>query len=434
MTYYTINTNYNLRKKAHDFCLYNKSNLINYTLSYKLYFLLSLFYKKSCSLETLKEGFIERGIDLTDFEEILKRKEFSDLLVPCEPFIQKAVYHEAEELPKYTDKAPERVDFFITKHCNLACKHCFEGSSPLFPTRRMSLFEIQKLASQLEAANIKTLKITGGEPYSHPDIDLLLSELSRQHFEIMILTNALLLSAERIMFIKKNHIQLGISLDGVTEDTHDFIRGKGCFKKLVEVLNMLHAQQINFDITCTVNKRNFRQLDEIVEYVLRRIDARTLLFNRLRPLGRSNEHSDMVLSEQEYRDFYKIYLHYKELYGERILLSDDSVLTEIPSLDRDVHCLAGNSLLAIDENFDVYPCIYGIGFSEYRMGNLLKQDLDEIWSVSDWNIFRGSLKVEDLTDCSKCKMMEYCTIKNCRLKPVYEGRSFRSSVSYCGRV
>ena len=108
----------------------------------------------------------------------------------------------------------------------------------------------------------KTLKITGGEPFSHPDIDNFLFKAIQCHFETIILTNALLLNKQRIDMIKKGHIQLGISLDGMTSDTHDFIRGKGAFDKLIRILKILSLEDIKFSITCTINKKNLCQIDE----------------------------------------------------------------------------------------------------------------------------------------------------------------------------
>lgn len=90
-------------------------------------------------------------------------------------------------------------------------------------------------------------------------------------------------------------------------------------------------------------------------------------------------------------------------------------------------------LLPLMRIFNVYPCIYGIDNPEYKMGNLIDQNLDVIWKSSKWNIFRGNLTLEDLTDCRNCKLHAVCVMKNCRLKPVYEGRSFTSSISYCNK-
>ena len=125
----TINTNYNLQKKHGRFYLYNKITSISYELSYKLYFILSLFYKQAYSLDKLQDEFDKHGIGLSDFRQFLRMEDFLDLLVPASTLLKISDYKVSENLPQCTSAVPERVDFFITKHCNLSCKHCFEGLS-----------------------------------------------------------------------------------------------------------------------------------------------------------------------------------------------------------------------------------------------------------------------------------------------------------------
>ena len=444
---YTLNNNYVLRQELNDcYRLYNKKTLRSYTISYKLFFILEQFRKQSYSLEHLIEEFNVRNIDLSDFYHFIEKDEFFDLLVMANnfkgPFVK---YKISKDLSSYTAYSPERVDFLITKHCNLACKHCFEGSSPSFEVKRISSSDTDRILSQFEAANIQTLKITGGEPLVRKNIESLIYKLKCINgieeiyittngvlLHTIILTNALLLNKQRIDMIKKGHIQLGISLDGMTSDTHDFIRGKGAFDKLIRILKILSLEDIKFSITCTINKKNLCQIDEIIDYSLNELGAQTLFLNRLRPMGRMNQNTNIVLSEQENDNVYKLYLNQKGKYNKRIILADDSALKS-NSHDNKIVCAAGNSLIAIDENFNVYPCIYGIDNPEYKMGNLIDQNLDVIWKSSKWNIFRGNLTLEDLTDCRNCKLHAVCVMKNCRLKPVYEGRSFTSSISYCNK-
>lgn len=178
---------------------------------------------------------------------------------------------------------------------------------------------------------------------------------------------------------------MGISLDGMTSDTHDFIRGKGACDKLIRILKILSLEDIKFSITCTINKKNLCQIDEIIDYSLNELGAQTLFLNRLRPMGRMNQNTNIVLSEQENDNVYKLYLNQKGKYNKRIILADDSALKS-NSHDNKIVCAAGNSLIAIDENFNVYPCIYGIDNPEYKMGNLIDQNLDVIWKSSKWNI------------------------------------------------
>lgn len=429
-----LNLNYVLRKDGHNtFYLYNKVCLTTYYITYKLYVFLSLFRKSAIDLNEVLCSFEKEGFETNDIMEFLQKTEFNDVLVPVKKEILLFEdYLKPKGLSSITAPSPQRVDFFITKHCNLACKHCFEGASPKFSIRQLSRNEIMHFLAQLNGADIKTLKITGGEPFTHPAIDDIIELLPRCNFETMILTNALLLTDERIIALKKAHVQLGISLDGISADTYDYIRGHGCFKRLTSVLKKLSQNNIKFSLTCTVNAVNIKELDKLIEYVLDNLHAESLFLNRLRPIGRGNEIQSLALSEEENSYVVSLYLKMKEQYGMRIILSDDAFIDEnISQKDNSVSCAAGNTIIAVDENFDVYPCIYAVGHKEYIMGNLQTSNVGDVWGKKKWDIFRGKLKVEQLKDCVDCALNDVCKIKNCRLKPVFEGRSFLSSVSYC---
>ena len=130
------------------------------------------------------------------------------------------------------------------------------------------------------------------------------------------------------------------------------------------------------------------------------------------------------------------------LYGNgKITLSDDALLSEEYTIKNDAPisndtplvCAAGNNSISIDENLDVYPCVYGNGFSEFNMGNLKTESLSDIWLSDKWSIFRGKTTLGEIEGCKDCKNNKICGMKNCRLKPIYNGQSFYTHVSYCNK-
>ena len=429
---HTLSPKYVLRKERKDVhVLYNRATLLKSVISPKLYLLLSLFRNDVVSISELKDSCSKNGIDFSDFSLFISNPKYSDVLIEVQED-----YHPIDisvpqiDTPSSVQPSPARIDFFITKHCNLACKHCFEGSSPQFKNRYFSEIEIKQIIRQLEATNIQTLKITGGEPFSHPNIDTLLCLLKDCHFETIILTNALLLTPERISLIKKGDFQLGISLDGISPYTHDYIRGKGAFKRLDEILIKLKQSDITFCVTCTVNHRNYNELPEIATKAIEYYGAKSLFLNRLRPMGRSTSNNELILSEEENEQVQHLCKELEQKYPNKILLGDDSII-ECNNIGDVIECSAGNSLFAIDENFDVFPCIYGIGNPDFLIGNLITDGITNIWQSSKWHRFRRGTKLEDLVECNNCIFNKKCSTKNCRLKPVYEGLSFYDAVSYC---
>lgn len=85
----------------------------------------------------------------------------------------------------------------------------------------------------------------------------------------------------------------------------------------------------------------------------------------------------------------------------------------------------------MDEFLDVYPCIYGQGNKSYTIGNLSKESLIDIWQSNKWMPFRGDTTLSQIKGCNTCPQRDTCGIKNCRLKPIYNGLGFYDHVSYC---
>lgn len=430
----TINQNYVLRKGLNDqYSLYNKSIQKRYELSYKLFYILNLFRHSSLSLGYVKEKFENIGIDMDDFWVFLRNPEFIDLLVLTkESFCIPDFYKDKKNLSPLTEISPGRIDFVITKHCNLACKHCFEGASPKFGIREYGIDVFSRIFSEFDRINLKTLKITGGEPFTVPNFDQILLELSKRHFETIVLTNGMLIKDRDIEILRLGDIHLGISLDGLDSETHDFIRGKGAFDVISRQLLRLRDAGVKFGITCSINKRNFYQIRDMISFTLDFLRAEVLFLNCLRPVGRAGDNKNLFLSEDESQEVYRVYNEAHKKYGRRLELSDDLSLVEKEKSDI-IACSAGNSILAMDENLDIYPCFYAFDHEEYVIGNLLHESIDDIWRSSKLDRFRGMTRLDDLDDCPKCQFKKQCALKNCRLKPVFEGKKFTSSVSYCKR-
>lgn len=431
---YTLNNIYVLRvDNDGSYYLYKKVDFKTHYISAKLYYILKYFLNQSVSFEFLNSEAKHYGIDLKDFYAFLENWNSDKLLIPVQSIHSYKEYNIPKgTLPTDVLESPKEIDFLITKHCNLSCKHCFEGAAPKIPVQDFSEAQINRFVEQLKSANIKTLKITGGEPFSHPNILQLLSLLVDANFETIILTNALLIDNSCIELLRKGHMQLGISMDGMTASSHDYIRGKGCFCKLKEKLQLISESKIPFTITCTINSKNIYEIENLIDFTLGTLAARSLFLGRLRPLGRASINHSLILSESQNEYVKNVYSKKKKIYGNKLFWADDSV-EQVPDFTNVIRCSAGHSLLAIDDKFDVYPCVFGIGFGDFKISNLMRENLDKIWSSEKWQNFRGGTTLDQLSDCKDCKFKNACLMKNCRLRPVYEGNTFFDSVSYCNK-
>lgn len=76
-------------------------------------------------------------------------------------------------------------------------------------------------------------------------------------------------------------------------------------------------------------------------------------------MGRATEHTDIALTAEDALLIEDIYHKAAETYGESLEWADATRDDQIEIIGDDITCIAGNSLIAIDEHFDVYPCLYG---------------------------------------------------------------------------
>jgi radical SAM protein with 4Fe4S-binding SPASM domain len=439
----SLSINYLLRKQLNGkYILYNKKENLLYEISQKLFNFLYLYKYRNIDLSSMFWYLSNQGIEVKDIKCFCQKEKFRDLFTETDGTIkiQNNIYNNHRIISPYTEYTPERIDFLITKHCNLKCKHCFEDSSPTIETKRISLDALYNTFQQMDDLNIKTLKITGGEPLSYPNIYEILKKVSRMRFECIILTNGLLLTQELIDIISKGNIKLGISLDGSNELSHEYLRGKGTYKILINKLNCLKQAGIQFSITTSVNKINYTEIEDIAKYVIEDLGAQRLFINQLKPLGRAKNNRNIFLSDSEYKMVISQTNSLINIYGtEKITISDDVLMEYDYSKDKNITkdledpivCAAGNSSFSIDNQLYVYPCIYGNDLPIYEIGDLKKQSIIDIWLSSRWDPFRGKTQLKDILGCRECSYSNVCSIKNCRMKPVYNGQSFYSHIMYC---
>ncbi len=440
----SLSTNFILRKNVDGSnILYDKSSNMLYSISDKLFIFLNIFKDNIIDLNTLLSNFEANDISIDDIRAFLSRQDMHNLLVPLSEFkeekVQQAsnIYHSLSQITTFTEYTPERVDFLITKKCNLKCRHCFENASPQRSIEHLDLNTLAHVFHQMDILNVKTFKITGGEPFCHPQMQSVLELIARFRFETIILTNGMLLTNKAIELIKSSHIKLGISLDGITSTAHDFLRGKGSFKILYNKLRYIGRLGIDLTLTFTANRVNESELEQLAWIGFNEIGVRCIFINRLRPIGRANYNTEMFIPDEEYTLLQERVNNLASKYGKnKILLSDDSLPIKASGHeqftgDSPLVCAAGNTLLCVDEFLDVYPCIYGQGNKNYVIGNLSTESLLDIWQSEKWMPFRGNTTLSQIMGCSTCLKRHVCGIKNCRLKPIYNGLGFYDHAAYC---
>lgn len=167
---------------------------------------------------------------------------------------------------------PLRVHWDLTDICNSKCKHCDRWKHKKNP-QELTTDEGLKLIRDLKDTGVRAISFAGAEPLLRKDIFDLIEYAVKLGFSTSMNTNALLLNKERIEKLANIGLEtIILSIDGNTEEIHDFIRGvKGSLKKNLDVVKIIMEvrkrlkKNITVQGTIVANSKNVRNLYETVK-------------------------------------------------------------------------------------------------------------------------------------------------------------------------
>lgn len=141
--------------------------------------------------------------------------------------------------------------------CNIACKHCFITCGPKNDSHPvMTTQSVLDTLADARRLGVRDYYFTGGEPFLHPDI-LLLIERTLQQGPLSILTNGILIDEQmaarlgEIFRESEYSLDLRVSLDGLTVEENDPIRGRGTYHKILTGARNLMNAGVNPVFTVT---------------------------------------------------------------------------------------------------------------------------------------------------------------------------------------
>ena len=160
------------------------------------------------------------------------------------------------------EQKPRTLILLLNKRCNLKCDFC-----DLWHFTDMMPFEnAATIVARAPAAGVKTLVITGGEPFVHPRIFELIEMAKNLGLGVNITTNGTLLRGDVERLRASGVDSLSISIDGL-QATHDKLRGvDGTYRELTAAIDVLQAEtDIHLNVYFVVTKENVRELIAVYE-------------------------------------------------------------------------------------------------------------------------------------------------------------------------
>jgi len=314
----------------------------------------------------------------------------------------------SEEMSKHRFGIDVRTIYFNpTDRCNASCPYCYIPERKRKYGKSMTYEEISGYLNMLGEYGVDWIIFHGAEPLIVKD--LIFDAIDDfPEFNFGLQTNGFLLNEEDVEFIKNREVNIGVSFDSPKKDVEDFLRGRGHYDKVVEIIEMMKGYP-KFNVITTITKYNFEDLPEMIDFLVGKVPV--VLMNIVRGTSEVGRNLRINASESLIKAVERAIEHTKN--GRRIVVGDfaNYILGILaPSarvLQCDVSpCGAAKKFVALATD-GFYPCSEFVGLEEFRRKvtgyteDILSNILDTYKSV------RGRI-VENIEECRTCPFRNIC--------------------------
>ncbi len=206
-------------------------------------------------------------------------------------------------------KRPLRsIDFAPTYACNMNCEHCFAGPMRDDKKERLTPADYGKIADEAKRLGAIHFAFQGGEPLLLDDLEEMIRAIGPADSFVSITTNALLLTEERLLRLKKAGLDMiTVSLDSGRPEEHDaFRKTPGAFEKALAAVKTARKLGLIVTVNTVVTRENLAGggFAEIVNLCARFQVKLNILFPAI--AGKWRGRKDLILTEREKEEVRKI--------------------------------------------------------------------------------------------------------------------------------
>ena len=330
--------------------------------------------------------------------------------------------------------APFQVVWNLSRACNMKCAHCYENAGKR-DNDELDPKEIIKGIEILNQAGVTSVAFSGGEPSVHPHILNFIRHTRDVGMFPAMATNGYTISKKKVCnkFVDAGLKFIQISVDGVDPYTHDSFRGvTGAWEKAINAVENCVNADIFVEVATTVTEHNYNEIPDLIDFA-RDLGANWFMIYNFIPTGNGADIVNMDLSPQKRSNLLK--KAYKEnskgemqilstapqyaMVAESLISQESSVIpthfynpeysnsTVKQIADFVGGCGAGRFYMSIEPNGDMYPCVFFPHEYELKLGNLLKDNFQDVWTN---NKLLKTLRNKEILEghCGECESKEKC--------------------------
>lgn len=295
---------------------------------------------------------------------------------------------------------PLGVHLDVTWRCNERCVHCYLDHDDL---GEMSYDEIEDLMTQMAAAGVFFLTISGGEPMLRSDIFPILRRARELTFNVKLKTNAILIKEKEAALIRELGIEtVQVSIYSHRPEVHDAItKVKGSLERSLAAIRFMVSRGLKVTMANVVMKQTRFDYPG-VQKLAAEVGAMFTIDPTITPhINGDRSLLALNVSREDLRDI----MNDKTIAGA----TEDQFVAVTPGADEDhmdnIPCSAGHSACYVSPYGDVYPCVQ----FPLPSGNVRQQKFIDIWKYSPQLEEVRSIRTRDLPVCSTCSHSSGCS-------------------------
>ncbi len=324
------------------------------------------------------------------------------------------------------EKKLHRLNYIFwecTLRCNLSCIHCGSDCKRDANIQDMpadDFFRALEQALPIIEPEKTMIALTGGEPLMRKDLEEIGRRLYSNRFPWGIVSNGLLLNRSRFESLLNAGLRsITISLDGLKE-SHTWMRGHtASFDNALNAVKMLPlAPNLKYDVATCVNNKNFHELEEIKNLLVKMGITNWRLFTVF-PIGRAAGIDDLQLSNEQ---FIGLMDFIKKTRSEGIIRTNygcEGFLGKYEGEVRDnfYFCRAGINIASVLADGSISACP-SVRYN-FNQGNIYKDNFADVWE-NRFNVFRDRSWTKKGI-CADCSSYKYCEGNGMHLHEGTEG-------------
>ena len=283
------------------------------------------------------------------------------------------------------------ISIEILQRCPNRCIYCSSHSNPQ-ATHIISFEIIKNIIDDAKSLGCKTVCLSGGEPFLHPQILDIISYIAKQQFTCYVYTSGIYMKDEVYSSLPNEYIEairgmvdkVIFNVEADSSTLYDKIMGTdvGGFDMMKKSINDCVSSGLVVETHVVPMQVNFKHLKSIFEMCYQ-LGVSKVSILRLVLQGRALENLSLVkFTGEDSREVTKQIKALKEAYKGKVRIG-------LPYSDSNcrIYCKAASDKINVRYDGNVYPCEV---FKDDLLNAKLGCEPDNVWKDSFYDIYKSS--------------------------------------------